>query len=67
MVSRLMLFAIITMTAINLAVLAVNLSTSSQATVAGMDSFRLQMDYDFKTAVESIVEDCTVDNDSISC
>ena len=35
--------------------------------VAGMNSYDLESDYDFKRAVESIVEDCTVSDESISC
>ena len=37
------------------------------AEVAGMDSYDLKYDYDFKKAVESIVEDCEVDRDEIEC
>ncbi len=37
------------------------------AEVAGMNSYDLESDYDFKRAVESIVEDCTVSDESISC
>jgi hypothetical protein len=31
----------------------------AQAEVAGMDSYDLQYDYDFKDAVETIIEECT--------
>ena len=64
---RLALVAITAMTVANAAMLAVNLSTSVQAKVAGMDSYRLSNDYDFKSAVERIVEDCKVDGEDISC
>ena len=33
----------------------------AHAEVAGMDSFDLRYDYDFKRAVRSITEDCSVD------
>ena len=39
----------------------------ARAEVAGMDSYDLRYDYDFKRAVQSIVEDCTVDGEDISC
>ena len=32
-----------------------------QAEVDGMDSWDLRSDYDFKKAVEDIIEDCSVD------
>lgn len=39
-----------------------------KAEVAGMDSYDLKGDYDFKKAVKSIVEDsCSVDGENISC
>ena len=31
----------------------------AEAEVAGMDSYDLQYDYDFKDAVETIIEECT--------
>lgn len=39
----------------------------ARAEVAGMNSYDLKYDYDFKRAVQSIVEDCTVDGEDISC
>jgi len=39
----------------------------AQAAVAGMDWTDLKLDYDFKTAVRKIVEDCVVDGDEIDC
>ncbi len=38
-----------------------------KAEVAGMGSYDLQYDWDFRNAVQSIIEDCTVDGDEISC
>ena len=38
-----------------------------QAAVAGMDYYDLKRDRDFSRAVESIIEDCYVDDDYISC
>jgi hypothetical protein len=32
-----------------------------QAEVDGMDSFELRRDFDFKRAVENIIEDCSID------
>jgi hypothetical protein len=54
-------------TAINLAVLAANWSITARAEVAGMDYRDLIRDRDFRRAVESIVEDCKVDHEDISC
>lgn len=39
----------------------------AEAEVAGMDSYDLRYDWDFKQAVQSIIEDCTVDGEDISC
>lgn len=39
----------------------------AQAEIAGMDAYDLKYDYDFKKAVESIVEDCQVMNGVIIC
>ncbi len=38
-----------------------------KAEVAGMDSYDLKSDYDFKRAVRYIVEDCKVDGTKIRC
>jgi hypothetical protein len=54
-------------TAFNLVVLAANWSISAHAKVADMDSYALRYDYDFKHAVQSIVEDCRVDDDRLRC
>ena len=35
----------------------------AHAEVAGMDAYDLKSDYDFKRAVKSIVENCSVDLD----
>jgi hypothetical protein len=64
---RLLLAAMIAMTAANAAMLAVNFSTPSYARVAGMNWSGLIDDDDFRTAVERIVEDCKVNDKSISC
>jgi len=47
-------------TALNVAISLVNLSFPSRATVANMDSRALADDADFKKAVQSIVEACSV-------
>jgi len=39
----------------------------AHAEVAGMNWADLQLDMDFRQAVEDVVEDCTVDNENISC
>ena len=39
----------------------------AKAEVAGMDSYDLKYDYDFKHAVEDIIEDCRVDDTRIRC
>lgn len=39
----------------------------AHADVAGMDYYDLKYDWDFERAVESIIEDCTVDGKYISC
>jgi hypothetical protein len=41
--------------------------TSANAEVAGMDYFDLKLDWDFKRAVKSIVQNCYVDGDYIYC
>jgi len=42
--------------------------SNAAAEVAGMDSYDLKYDYDFKKAVKSVVEDnCSVDGEDISC
>jgi hypothetical protein len=56
------------MTALNIGVLAVNLSTRSQAAVGGMNAAALKADKDFSDAVKGIVEGCSVrDRLNISC
>jgi len=40
---------------------------SAKAEVAGMDSYALKSDYDFKRAVKAIVEDCEIQDGKISC
>ena len=37
------------------------------AEVAGMNKYDLKYDYDFKGAVEDIIEDCDVDGEEIYC
>ena len=39
----------------------------AKAEVAGMDSYDLKYDWDFKRAVQSIVEDCYIDGNYIRC
>ena len=39
----------------------------AHAEVGGMDSYDLRSDYDFKRAVQSIVEYCSVDDEDIVC
>ena len=41
--------------------------SAANAEVAGMDYYDLKSDYDFKKAVRRIVENCSVDGESISC
>ena len=45
----------------------IDLIDTANAEVAGMDAYDLKYDYDFKKAVEDIVEDCDVDGDEIDC
>jgi hypothetical protein len=51
---------ILAATALNVSILILNLSLPSRAAVAGMDYHALATDSDFKRAVQSIVEACTV-------
>jgi hypothetical protein len=60
---KLSTFLVITTTAFNVAILAMNLSLPSRASVASMDSNALAADADFKKAVQSVVESCTVNVD----
>ena len=57
----------IAMSLANIGAALVNLSIKAHAEVAGMDSADLRRDRDFRRAVQSIVEGCTVDGESISC
>ena len=41
--------------------------SSASAEVAGMDLYDLKSDYDFKRAVQRIIEDCSVDGEGIYC
>jgi len=59
---------LVLMTALNVGILAVNLSTRSQAAVAGMSAAQLKDDKDFKEAVQFIIQKCSVwDRLSINC
>ena len=66
-----MLYAVVALTLLNVAILAVQFIPPARAAVAGMGHRDLIRDRDFVRAVESVVEDCTVDVDgdtgSISC
>jgi hypothetical protein len=66
MTSKSMLLALV-LTALNLGALALNLSISARATVAGMTARELARDRDFRQAVENVVEDCSVTDQQISC
>jgi len=59
----LMLALLLVATALNVAILLVNLSFPSRASVSNMDSHALAADADFKKAVQSIVEACSVNFD----
>ena len=67
MKARILLTVMCAMTAINVGILFLNMSTSSHARIAGKDYMDLKYDYDFKKAVEDIVEDCKVDGEDIRC
>jgi hypothetical protein len=56
-------------TVINVAVLVVNLSSSSVASVAGMDRSVLLNDSDFVQAVQAVVQSCRInaDTETIKC
>ncbi len=53
-----MLVLILVATALNVSILALNLTLPSRAAVAGMDYQALVTDSDFKRAVQTIVETC---------
>ncbi|MGQ0685608.1 hypothetical protein [Bradyrhizobium sp.] len=55
------------LTAINLAAVAVNLSTQAVGKVAGKDRRDLYQDTDFRWAVEDVIADCSVDGTKIQC
>lgn len=57
----------IAVTAANVAAALVNLSSVARAEVAGMGAADLRRDRDFRRAVQSIVEGCSVSGESISC
>lgn len=50
-------------TALNISILIFNLSLPSRAAVAGMDYHALTADADFKQAVQSVVQACTINAD----
>lgn len=58
-----MLALLLAASALNAAILFVNLSLPSRAAVANMDYRAMTADADFKRAVQSIVEACIVDAD----
>jgi hypothetical protein len=51
---------ILVATALNISILIFNLSLPSRAAVAGMDYQALMSDADFKQAVQSIVQACSI-------
>ena len=68
MQNRFVLLLICIFTFLNLTILAINMSVQSYADVGGMNYRELKRDKDFKRAVESIVEDCqVVDQSRLSC
>ena len=54
------LIPLVSVTALNVAILFVNLSLPSKAAVANMDHQALSADADFKRAVQTIIEACSV-------
>jgi hypothetical protein len=54
------LIPFLSVTALNVAILFVNLSLPSKAAVANMDHQALSADADFKRAVQTIIEACSV-------
>jgi hypothetical protein len=57
--ARVLVF-LLSVTAVNVAILLVNLSFPSRAAVANMDYQALVADADFKQAVQTIIQACTV-------
>jgi hypothetical protein len=57
------LVPLLSVTALNVAILLVNLSFPSRAAVANMDYRALVADPDFKRAVQSVTEACSVNVD----
>jgi hypothetical protein len=57
----------IAVTVANVGAALVNLSSFARAEVAGMSSADLRRDRDFRRAVQSIVEGCSISGSSISC
>jgi hypothetical protein len=57
---RMALVLILVSTALNISILIFNLSLPSRAAVAGMDYQALMSDSDFKQAVQSVVQACSV-------
>tara|TARA_B100001027_G_scaffold108077_1_gene74471 strand:+ start:374 stop:595 length:222 start_codon:yes stop_codon:yes gene_type:complete len=52
---------------INIQLFKKDIVSNANAEVAGMNFFELRMDFDFKRAVISIVEDCKVIGSKIDC
>ena len=63
MAARMIMVLVCLATALNVGILIVNLSSSSVASVAGMDQQALTRDPDFVQAVQSIVQACSVNVD----
>ena len=61
------LVALVVVTTLNLAILALNLSVGANATVAGMNYKALYGDPDFRRAVEIVIQGCQVTRRRIDC
>jgi hypothetical protein len=54
---------VLTLTALNLAILMLNLSARAKAEVGGLDWFALAKDDDFRRAVGNVVSKCMIDTE----
>lgn len=57
----------IALTVVTVGAAAIKISNQARAEVAGMSHSDLRKDRDFRRAVESIVESCSISGSSISC
>ncbi|WOH70659.1 hypothetical protein RX330_20390 [Bradyrhizobium sp. NDS-1] len=67
MKSAVVVVLLVALTAVNVGAALVNFASKARADVAGMDYMELKRDRDFRRAVQSIVEGCSLNGSMLSC